>query len=46
LLCHHAAEASNYKSADLDVAAAVENNTYRLPVVLDMLKDTGCTKSF
>jgi len=44
LLCHHAAEASNYKSAEFDVAAAVENNTYRLPLVLDLLKDTGCTK--
>ncbi len=44
LLCHHAAEAANYKSADFDVAAAVENNTYRLPLVLDLLKDAGCTK--
>jgi UDP-glucose 4-epimerase len=44
LLCHHAAEVSNYKSPDFDVVAALENNTYRLPLVLDLLRDTGCTK--
>jgi UDP-glucose 4-epimerase len=44
LLCHHAADVSNYKSPDFDVAAAVENNTHRLPLILDLLKDTGCTK--
>ncbi len=43
LLCHHAAEAANYKSPDFDVAAAVEGNTHRLPVVLDLLKGGGCT---
>ena len=44
LLCHHAAEAANYKSPDFNVAAAVENNAHRLPLVLDLLKDAGCTK--
>ena len=44
LLCHHAAEATNYKSPDFNVAAAVESNTHRLPLVLDLLKDAGCTK--
>lgn len=44
LLCHHAADASNYKSPDFKVIKAVENNTYRLPLVLDLLKDSGCTK--
>lgn len=44
LLCHHAAEAADYKSPDFDVAAAVESNTHRLPLVLDLLKDAGCTK--
>ncbi len=43
LLCHHAAEAANYKSPDFDVAAAVESNTHRLPLVLDLLKGAGCT---
>src|ERR1700683_3922942 len=27
LLCHHAAEATNYKNPNFDVAAAVANNT-------------------
>jgi UDP-glucose 4-epimerase len=44
LFCHHAADVSNYRSPDFDVAAAVENNTCRLPLVVDLLKDTGCTK--
>jgi nucleoside-diphosphate-sugar epimerase len=44
LLCHHAAEVTNYKSPDFDVAAAVENNTHRLPVVIERLKDNGCNK--
>jgi UDP-glucose 4-epimerase len=44
LLCHHAAEASNYKNPDFDVVTAVENNAHRLPLVLDLLNDTGCTK--
>jgi len=44
VLCHHAAEVSNYKSPDFNVAAAVENNTYRLPLVLELLRDSGCTK--
>jgi len=44
LLCHHAAEAANYKSPDFNVTAAIENNTHRLPLVLDSLKDVGCTK--
>jgi UDP-glucose 4-epimerase len=44
LLCHHAAEADNYKSPDFNVNAAIENNTYRLPLVLDLLKNSGCTR--
>ena len=44
LLCHHAAEVTDYKSASFNVAAAVEHNTHRLPLVLDLLKDAGCGK--
>jgi nucleoside-diphosphate-sugar epimerase len=44
LLCHHAAEATDYKSPDFNVAAAVESNTRRLPLVLDLLRDAGCRK--
>ena len=44
LLCHHATEATNYKSPDFNVGAAVESNTHRLPLVLDRLKASGCDK--
>jgi UDP-glucose 4-epimerase len=44
LLCHHGAEVTNYKSPNFNVAAAVENNTHRLSLVFDSLKDVGCTK--
>ena len=32
LLCHHAADVTNYKSPDFDAIAAVGNNTHNLPV--------------
>jgi UDP-glucose 4-epimerase len=44
LLCHHAAEVTDYRSANFNVIAALENNTRRLPLVLDVLRDSGCTK--
>jgi len=44
LLCHHAADVTDYKNPKFDVTAAFENNTRRLPLVLDMLKDVGCSK--
>ena len=44
LLCHHAAEATNYRSPDFNVTAAVENNTHRLPLVLDSLNDCRLPK--
>ena len=44
LLCHHGAEATDYKSQSFNVTAAVENNTRQLPLVLDLLKNAGCTK--
>ena len=44
LLCHHAAEVSDYKSADFDVAAAVQNNTHNLRRVLEVLAAKGCGK--
>jgi nucleoside-diphosphate-sugar epimerase len=42
VLCHHAAEVTDYKSPDFDVLAAVANNTKGLPSVLDALRDRGC----
>ncbi|HEV8292214.1 MAG TPA: NAD(P)-dependent oxidoreductase [Tepidisphaeraceae bacterium] len=44
VLCNHAADVTNYKSPDFNVAAAVENNTRNLPAVLKALKDSGCSR--
>ena len=33
-LCHHAADVTNYKSADFDAPAAIRNNTHNLCAVL------------
>jgi len=41
LLCHHAADVSNYKSADFDAKAALRNNTHNLPAVLKILREQG-----
>jgi nucleoside-diphosphate-sugar epimerase len=37
LLCHHAADVTNYKSPDFDVAGAVANNTHRIREVVTAL---------
>jgi nucleoside-diphosphate-sugar epimerase len=44
LLCHHAAEVSDYKSPDFDVAAAVAANSANLAAVLEALQSRGCQK--
>jgi nucleoside-diphosphate-sugar epimerase len=41
ILCHHAADVSNYKSPDFDVLAAVENNTRNVARILDRLREGG-----
>jgi nucleoside-diphosphate-sugar epimerase len=41
-LCHHAADATDYKSPDFDVTAAVASNTRNLSSVLDALAQRGC----
>ena len=38
LLCHHAADVTNYRSADFDVQAALANNTHGLAAVLKELQ--------
>src|SRR5271166_6098051 len=38
LLCHHAADVTNYKSPDFDPVAALRNNTHNLPTVLETLR--------
>src|SRR6476646_1548916 len=44
VLSHHAADVSNYRSPDFNVAAAVENNTRNLAAVLNTMKSAGCLK--
>jgi UDP-glucose 4-epimerase len=44
VLCHHAAEVTNYTSPDYDVTAAVGNNTRSLGRVLDALQARGCSR--
>jgi nucleoside-diphosphate-sugar epimerase len=44
ILCHHAAEVTNYRSADFDVAAALAANTYRIGDVIAALHRTGCSR--
>ena len=44
LLCCHGAEVTNYNKPDFDTVAAVANNTYRLPGLLDALASAGCNK--
>lgn len=42
LLCHHAADVTDYKSPDFNVVAALENNTRALPAVLRALSGASC----
>ena len=41
LLCHHAADVTNYKSPAFDAPAALRNNTHNLPAVLPVLRERG-----
>jgi nucleoside-diphosphate-sugar epimerase len=44
VLCHHAANATNYKSPDFDALAATQANCLGLPDVLEALKRNGCRR--
>jgi UDP-glucose 4-epimerase len=44
VLCHHAAEVTNYKSPDFDVTAALSNNARNLQAVLAALTSAGCRR--
>jgi nucleoside-diphosphate-sugar epimerase len=44
LFCHHAADATNYKSPDFDTLGAVQANSRALPQVLPALNRNGCKK--
>jgi UDP-glucose 4-epimerase len=44
ILCHHAADVTNYKSPDFDTVAAFGNNIHNLPAVLETLGSAGCSR--
>lgn len=44
VLCHHAADVTDYKSPDFDPVAAVASNTRNLRTVLEALAESGCTR--
>jgi nucleoside-diphosphate-sugar epimerase len=41
LLCHHAADVTNYKSSDFDTQRALQNNTHNLRAVIAALRERG-----
>ncbi len=41
VLCHHAADVTNYKSPDFDAVGAAANNAHNLPAVLSTFKQAG-----
>lgn len=41
VLCHHGADSTNYKSADFDVFAALQNNGHRIREVLHAFQRAG-----
>ena len=41
LLCHHAADVTNYRRADFDLVSALGNNTRNVAIVLAALKANG-----
>jgi UDP-glucose 4-epimerase len=44
VLCHHAAEVSNYKSPDFDAIAAAASNTRAIRTVCQALCEAGCKR--
>lgn len=44
MLCHHAADVTDYKNPNFDVSAALANNTLKIKAVLEVLKNKGCNK--
>lgn len=44
VLCHHAADVTDYRSPGFDVPGAVARNTHELDAVLESLVKAGCTR--
>ena len=45
IVCHHASDVTNYRSADFDVAAALQNNTRDIGAVLRRLREGRAGKA-
>ena len=44
LVCHHAADVTDYKSLDFKIEAAVAKNTFRSMEVIEAISESGCGK--
>ena len=44
MICHHAAEVGDYRSADFDAVSALKGNTHNIKSVLEKLAERGCSK--
>ena len=44
VLCHHAADVTDYKSEDFDVVGALSNNVLNVDAILSALRETGCKR--
>jgi UDP-glucose 4-epimerase len=44
LLCHHAADVTNYKNADFNIARAVDRNTLHAREIVQCLKELGSSR--
>lgn len=44
VLCHHAADVTDYRSPDFDISAALHNNTNNLRRVLEAMTGRGCRR--
>jgi nucleoside-diphosphate-sugar epimerase len=44
MLCHHAADVTDYKSPNFDFAKALERNTHNIAHVMESLRVAGCKK--
>ncbi len=44
LLCHHAADVTDYKSPHFDYLKATQNNTHNIEKIIDELQQVGCNK--
>ena len=44
LLCHHGADATDYRRPEFDYASALQSNTYQIRSVFEKIASKGCTR--